>query len=380
MSLHKRCSRTVPLVLENGEANPFYCPTSPKCAHHWHYSFNVHRRRHRGTTETADKQQAKNIEACERNRVLEGKHGIRRESHITFRDFATKYETIHVAVEKRPSTQNREHHILAILLRHFGALLLRDVTTFGIEQFRAKQLASGLKPATINRHLFVLSNMLRKAVEWRDLTVFPGGRITPLKNPSEGRDCILTSEEQSALLQAYERGRRHRVRPVIAILLITGARLGEVLKLRWADVDERTIRFFKTKNGRERRLPMTDELRAIFEAIPQQGSEYVFPSFRRKGQPYQRILTGFKAALLEAGITDPRVCIHTLRHTALSRMVTAGVDLRTVMDVSGHSRLEELQRYTHSNEQAKAAALSTFRLDTTGAQPARILKHQPKAR
>ena len=74
--------------------------------------------------------------------------------------------------------------------------------------------------------------------------------------------------------------------------------------------------------------------------------------------------------------------MHTLRHTALSRMVAAGVDLRTVMDISGHSRLEELQRYTHSNEQAKAAALSTFQsvLDTTGAQPARLLKHQAKAK
>jgi len=126
---------------------------------------------------------------------------------------------------------------------------------------------------------------------------------------------------------------------------------------------------------------MTDALRAVFEALPKTG-EFVFPSFRRPGQPYRRILTGFLAALRDAGIHDPRVCIHSLRHTALSRMVAAGVDLRTVMDVSGHSRLEELQRYTHSNEQAKAAALSTFQsvLDTTGAQPARVLKHQTKSK
>ena len=110
--------------------------------------------------------------------------------------------------------------------------------------------------------------------------------------------------------------------------------------------------------------------------------EYVFTSFRRPGRPYRRILTGFRAALKDAGISDPAVCLHSLRHTALSRMVTAGVDLRTVMDVSGHSRLEELQRYTHSNEHAKADALATFQsvLDTSGTQSARVLKHQPKSR
>jgi integrase len=380
MSLHKRCSPRLPPHLRDGQPNPFYCATSPKCGHHWHYSFNVHRRRYRGTTETADKAQAKNIEARERSRILEGKHGIRRESHISFRAFVQKYRTTHLAVEKRPSTQEREGHILDILDRQFGALLLREVTTFGIEQFRAKQLAAGLKPATVNRHLFVLSNMLRKAVDWHDLGEFPGGRIKPLKVLREGRDRILTANEQAALLRAYEIGRLARVRPIIAILLITGARLGEVLTLRWADVDERTIRFFKTKNGRERRLPMTDDLRAVFAALQRRG-DYVFPSFRRPGNPYRRIVTGFRAALRAAGIVDRRVCLHSLRHTALSRMVSAGVDLRTVMDVSGHARLEELQRYTHTNEHAKATALSTFQsvLDTAEAQSARLLRHQPKS-
>jgi integrase len=218
---------------------PSIAQPSPKCGHHWHYSFNVQRRRHRGTTETADKQQAKNIEARERSRILDGKHGIRRESHISFVDFAKKYSTTHLDVEKRPSTQDRERHILAILERHFGSLLMREVTTFGIEQFRAKQLAAGLKPSTVNRHLFVLSNMLRKAVEWRDLTEFPGGRIKPLRTPAEGRDRILTAAEQIALLTAYDQGRRRHVRPIIALLLMTGARLGEVLTLRWADIDDR---------------------------------------------------------------------------------------------------------------------------------------------
>src|SRR5580765_436969 len=100
VSLHKRCRPNVRVTLANGQPNPFFCPDSPRCSHHWHYSFNVNRRRHRGTTETADKQQAKNIEARERSRILNGKHGIRRESVIGFHEFAKKYLTIHLIVEK----------------------------------------------------------------------------------------------------------------------------------------------------------------------------------------------------------------------------------------------------------------------------------------
>ena len=85
MSLRKRCSRTEPRTLGGGTTNPLHCPTSPRCAHHWHYDFRVNGRRYRNTTETADKHLARNIETRERNRILEGRHGIRRQPDITFR-------------------------------------------------------------------------------------------------------------------------------------------------------------------------------------------------------------------------------------------------------------------------------------------------------
>ena len=377
MALRKRCCATVPPGLPTGQSNPLCCPTSPRCSHHWHYDFRVNRQRYRASTETADKHQARDIEARERARILEGRHGIRHDSDISFRAFAQRYLTTHSAVAKRPSTAKRDRDTIRVLERFFGNQRLCEITQFGIEQFRARQIAAGLKPSTVNRQYFVLTNLLRKAVEWRALVTSPAEKLRPLRVLASGRDRILLPDEQRSLLAAYEQGRRVHVRPIIELLLITGTRLGEVLALKWADLTDREVTLYKTKNGRPRSLPMTDELRAVFAAIPRRG-EYVFPSFRRPGRPYQRILTGFKAALRDAGITTGDVCIHTLRHTALSRMVAAGLDLRTVMDISGHSRLEELTRYTHPNEQAKAAALSTFRAvaDTNRSQSARILRHK----
>src|SRR5262245_57349584 len=101
MSLHKRCSRTTKPTLRDGTPNPFHCSTSPRCEHPWHYYFRVNGRRYRSTTETADKHKARDIEAKERGRILDGRHGIRRQPDITFRQFAEIYMRDHSAINKR---------------------------------------------------------------------------------------------------------------------------------------------------------------------------------------------------------------------------------------------------------------------------------------
>jgi hypothetical protein len=65
MILRKRCSKDEPPTLPNGDSNPLYCPTTPRCAHHWHYHFQINGPRYRASTETADKHTARDIEATE---------------------------------------------------------------------------------------------------------------------------------------------------------------------------------------------------------------------------------------------------------------------------------------------------------------------------
>ena len=78
MSLRKVCSPSLPMD------HPMHCSTSPQCEHYWFSDFRVNQKRYRLTTETANKQLAKSIEAKERARVLEGRHQIRRLPDITF--------------------------------------------------------------------------------------------------------------------------------------------------------------------------------------------------------------------------------------------------------------------------------------------------------
>jgi hypothetical protein len=79
----------------------------------------------------------------------------------------------------------------------------------------------------------------------------------------------------------------------------------------------------------------------------------------------------FRRAVERAGIRTGDVTLHTLRHTALSRMVAAGIDDYTVMAISGHSSTRMLERYTHPTEARKIDALGTFnlsRVDTIRSQ------------
>jgi hypothetical protein len=90
--------------------------------------------RYRATTDTADKHAARDIEARERSRILEGRHGIRRQPDITFKTFAEVYLRDHAELHKRSVSRDRE--ILKVLNRSFGSLILHEITTHRIEQFK----------------------------------------------------------------------------------------------------------------------------------------------------------------------------------------------------------------------------------------------------
>ena len=94
---------------------------------------------------------------------------------------------------------------------------------------------------------------------------------------------------------------------------------------------------------------------------------WVFPN-PRTGRPYTTVLKSLKRALERADIATHDVTLHTLRHTALSRMLDQGYDDYTVMAISGHSSTRMLARYAHPTETRKVEALDSFSLVTNWSQ------------
>ena len=375
MSLRKRCSRAESLTLADGSQNPLHCDTSPRCDCHWFYDFRVNGRRYRSTTETADKHQAKNIEARERSRILDGRHGIRRQPDITFKAFAATYLTDHAELHKRSVDRDRE--IIKVLNRSFGPLILHEITAHRIEQFKRERLAGKwrghhttsapkpLKPATVNRELDTLKSILSKAVEWGKLTESPAKAVKRLKVDNR-RTRILTEAEQGALLAACPT----KLRALVMLLLITGARVGELLSLRWDACEDGFLTFLETKNGKMRRIPISGSVQVVLDSLTR-IHPWLFTNTRTLA-PYTVNGTAhvLARAVARAHITPDDVSHHTLRHTALSRMIAAGFDDHTVKEISGHSSTRMLERYTHPTEARKTGALTLPAVGTNRAHGA----------
>jgi len=361
--------------LPDGTLNPLYCVTSPRCDHFWHYDFRVNGRRHRASTETADKHQARDFEAKERTRILDGRHGIRRQPDITFKAFTETYLRDHAELHKRSVKRDRE--IIKVLNQSIGGLILHELTAHRIEQFKRERLAGKwrghnttstpkpVKPATVNRELDTLKSILSKAVEWGKLIESPARAVKRLK-VDNARTRILTEDEQRALLAACPR----KLRAIVTLALITGARVGELLALRWDACQDGYVTFWETKNGRPRRIPISAAIDAVLTAQPRMHP-WVFTNARKKTpKPYtvNGVAHVFGRAVTRANITGDDVTLHTLRHTALSRMVAGGYDDYTVMEISGHSSTRMLGRYTHPTEERKIGALDLPRVVTNRSQ------------
>lgn len=131
------------------------------------------------------------------------------------------------------------------------------------------------------------------------------------------------------------------------LALNTGMRRGEQYRLRWEDVNPRLgiITIPRSKHGERRYIPINSVARAALEVLQRQndGSGYVVPGSKapRNKDPRRT----FEAAVKESGILNFRY--RDIRHTFASRLVMAGVDLRTVQELMGHKTIAMTVRYSH---------------------------------
>ena len=138
------------------------------------------------------------------------------------------------------------------------------------------------------------------------------------------------------------------------MLLLTGCRRGEVLTLRWNEVDADTIALGDAKTG-PRTVYLNAQARRIIERQPRGQSPFVFPSERNPERPYRPHLPLWDRVRTEAGIEDVR--LHDLRHTMASHAVMNGVPVPVVSRLLGHSNVRMTLRYAHlADKDIEAAA------------------------
>jgi integrase len=204
--------------------------------------------------------------------------------------------------------------------------------------------------ATLNRYLATLSHVFSFAVKERRLMQRnPVSDISRKKEP-RGRTRFLSDEERTALLEACQRSEWPALHALVLLAITIGARKGELVALKWADIDLKKGRALvrESKNDEPRTLPLAgktlDALRAL-KLRDSARSEYVFPQPSGLPGPYAHFDAQWYAALAEAGIRDFH--FHDLRHTTASMLAAQGASLLEIADVLGHKTLAMVKRYSH---------------------------------
>jgi integrase len=248
----------------------------------------------------------------------------------------------------------KERQLRMYLTPFFGTLRLDAITDFTIGQYRKRRLDAGAAPATINRELATLSHIFSKAVEWKWLDRRPA-RSKKLDEP-EGRIIALTTEQCDALMTAAIGSANPDLWLFVAFGLNTAMRHSEILAARWdqLDLDRRRLFISAAKAG-QRSQPLTEELVEILRREREMRADregWIFPSPHRdaKSGHLARLDRPFAEAVTRAGLDPKKVTPHAMRHSAITKLIEAGVDVPTVQKISGHKTAAMVLHYTHVSD------------------------------
>jgi integrase len=276
----------------------------------------------------------------------------RKNEKIKFVEFADMYVDTYAKSNKR--SWRTDKYYLRGMKMFFSNFSLTEITPLEIEKYKKNRLNQGVRPSTINRCLAILRKMFNVAIDWGYLHENQAPKIKLFPEKDNLKERILSYEEEKLLLESSP----DHLRVILVIALNTGMRLGEILNLKWSQIDlsSERIRVEKTKSGRIRFIdintPLLKELHLLKRRKCQQGYMFVNP---KTNKPITTVKRSFTTACRKAKIQNLR--FHDLRHTFASRLVEKGVDLITVKDLLGHSSVKTTERYTHSNKEQKRNAV-----------------------
>lgn len=268
------------------------------------------------------------------------------------------------------STQIDYEHMADRMRKVFGErfgqrVKLEDVTPEMVEGFRDALVAEGLADRTVNKYLTVLHGLFVWAQRRYKLPANPVANVERRPHAKRGNIDVFSREEVLALVRAAD---SEQDGTIFLTAAFTGLRLGELLALRWRDVDFTNSavhvrqsftngRVDTPKSGQERTVPMADEVAEALAKLGQRerhrdDDDLVFCGTNGGHLAGHRLRDRYKAALKEAGLRELR--FHDLRHTFGSHAIRTA-DSREVMEWMGHQDLATTQRYLQFKPRQDAA-------------------------
>ena len=328
----------------------------------------------RKTSPVQTKRGAEQFETQLRMALMSGTYGKKAKDKVPrLRDFSGEFIQNYANANNKPSTvKGKEKELQHHLIPFFGDYRLDEIGTREIEQYKRMKIDQGLSPKTINNTLTCLHKLLDVAREWDIIEHVP--RIKWLRVPPQKFD-FLNFDEAEKLVDSAD----GMWKTMILVGLKTGLRQGEILELRWADINFRmkTLVVSRSyhrghigspKSGRSRAIPLCETVLDALNAHYHSRGELVFCDEDGHHLSDSKCKRPLWNACQEAGIR--RIGWHVLRHSFASHLAMKDVSLKIMQELLGHSTLAMTLRYAHLTSDVKQEAVKVLDFHRTyNAQP-----------
>jgi integrase len=312
-------------------------------------------------------------------------HEARGARSITVTEFLDEWWN-HASHEWSPNTRLGTSYTVKKLKAHLGDIPLAKLATRDVDRYIANQRKDGKSAATVLRDIGVLRLALSQAIRWDYIMIDPSKKSRVPKSVRKKVQPIRPEEVAAIIEGAY--AHRHDFGIMVSLAVTTGMRRGEVLGLRWSDIDfntghltvrhalavdiDGTVTAKTPKNGSDRRVEIgaetvallkkhqTEQAKDALRCGQRHDDNWVFPQSPGDTEPMRPdfITQAFSAVRNRLGYRH--IHFHSLRHYHISRLIEAGFDIVTVAERVGHNpdgRMT-LGVYAHpSTERSRQAAM-----------------------
>lgn len=274
------------------------------------------------------------------------RHDVRATPNVAA--IAERYLVEHASRKVERAQSDDLSMIRKLVLPAIGQVKVDAVTHDDID--RLHRSVSETRPIRANRMVQLLSKMFNLSIRWGYRSDNPVKGVH--KNPEQKRTRYLSDAEIQRLTTTLKAHANGQSANIIRVLLLTGARRGEVMNARWEHFDLDSGIWVKpsahTKQRREHRVPLSkpaiDLLQTIQSETPEAASPFVFPG-KSPNHPQKDIKKFWESVCKTAGLEDLR--IHDLRHTYASILVSSGLSLPVIGALLGHTQPNTTARYSH---------------------------------
>lgn len=286
----------------------------------------------------------------------------------TVGQLAVEYMDRHAIPKKRPQSVRNDRSMIDKYVRpHLGTKKVENVSRRDITVLHVSLKD---RPYQANRLLALLSKMFSLAVDWGWRTDNPAKGVP--KYTEYRRERWLSDEELVRLLRVLNEHPNRRASNAVRMQLLTGARIGEVLRTEWREIDFDQGVWIKpshhTKQKRTEYVPLNSQALALLQSMRRDADPevpFLFPG-DAPGKPLSELKKFWRSVRREAELEDYR--LHDNRHTHASHLVSSGLSLEIVGRLLGHTSPTTTKRYAHLADGPLRAATERFasKLDSLG--------------